>query len=454
MPLSSEWFFVLLNTTAQAGLSTLLSVVLGAIGALGLSAFQQKQKKLLALEFFCLLPALLPPLVTVFSYMSVTELFFRFPFSLLAVITTHVLMNTGLCAVFFYRTWQARAGLLPAYAFLHGSSRLNLLKKWILFEFKKDTCLIFLLIFAFCFTSFSVPLLVGGVGGQTFEVFIAEKLKIPSKWPSALTLFGLQTVFIFIFFLLIYGKNHLETTTEKPNKLYLLSSWPFIVLPILPSLLIIIGLFINLSDLKSAWSDLLIIKSAIVVAWAQSLLVGIGVGLFTLFLLFAVAFCLRDWFLRQFLTAYIGASTAFMGFAFLLLGSDSNGEVWLKWCLGLSLLFLPALYRLRGESVLLKLKTQIESADLMGASLGLSFRKIVYPECWQEFWFLAGVASFWAVGDFAYSSIVTGDQTHLALLISRGFGLLSSFVGQCIDMAFDFHWGLMLFAFLFYWCVF
>ena len=326
-------------------------------------------------------------------------------------------MNVGLVSVFFFRLFQNQTGYLPDWAFLHGITRWSFLKRILFFEFRKDVVLIFLLIFSFCFTSFSVPLLVGGVSGQTVEVFIAEKLKDPATWPEAMALFTVETIFIFIFFIFLYGKGSTSVQiVNRKEKLYLLPCFPFVILPILPSLLIFFGLGDFFSS-ETVWPDLFTIRGSVIIAVIQTLCVGVGTGLIVLFLLSFVAFCLRDLFLRRFLIAYSGASVAFMGFAFLLIGSDGLVAVNIKWSIGLSLLFLPALYRLMGESLLRRLKNQIQLVDLMGAGRILSFVKIVWPQCASSFFFLSGIAAFWACGDFAYSSIVAGEQGHLALLI-------------------------------------
>ena len=457
LPTSNEWFFVLLSTFAQAGLSALFALFFGILGAFGLCAFTQplprKYNPLSFLsqtglgqailnpinvptktgcqtkhvvELLCLLPAFLPPLVTVLAYINVSEWFFRFPFSWSAVLSVHVLMNIGLSAVFISRLWSHHTGDLSAYAFLHGATKWLFLKKLLFFELRKDMILLFLLVFSFCWTSFSVPLLVGGVSGQTIEVFIAEKLKVPEAWPEAMALFALQTVFLLTFFLFLYGKERPKITQEEEQKLYLLPCWPWVIFPLFSPFLILSGLVAPLmrTFTNRVWADIWLIKVDIISAYLQSLLVGLGVGLATFAGLSIVAYCLRDLFLRHFLLAYTSASTAFMGFAFLLLGTDSLGAVWLKWVFGLSLLFLPALYRLRGEQVLARLKEQDQVAQLMGASPKMIFRKIIHPQCQKAFWFLSGVASFWAIGDFAYSSIVAGDQSHLALLIQE---LLASY---------------------------
>ena len=420
-PDSPLWFPVLCSTLLQAGLSAVFSVLLGIFGALGLCCVFPKCIKKGVVEIFCLLPALLPPLVSVLAWVNVSEVFFPFPFSFSSVLLVHVLMNVGLVSVFFFRLFQTQTGYLPDWAFLHGLSRWRFLKVILFFEFKKDVILIFLLIFSFCFTSFSVPLLVGGVSGQTLEVFIAEKLKDPFTWPEAMALFFIETVFIFIFFSLLYGRKEKYTSQKNRQKrLYLLPCWPFIILPVLPSLLVFFGLGDFFSS-EEVWRDFFLIKGSIFTAWVQTVLVGIGTGLCVLLLLLSVAYCVRDLFLRRFLIAYSGSSAAFFGFAFLIMGPDGPLAVLLKWSLGLALLFLPALYRLMGESVLRRLKNQVQLVDLMGVNKRTGFMKIVGPQCIPSFLFLSGVGAFWACGDFAYSSIVAGGQMHLALLIQDLF---------------------------------
>ena len=419
-PISSQWVEVLFSTLLQAGLSAFLSVLFGIFGALGLCFVFPKYIKKGVVELFCLLPALLPPLIPVLAWVNVSEFFMHFPFSFSSVLAVHVLMNIGLVSVFFSRLFCTQIGDLSAWAFLHGITRWSFLKKILFFEMRKDIILIFLLIFSFCFTSFSVPLLVGGASGQTLEVFIAEKLKDPFTWPEAMALFLVETIFIFILFSLLYGRKEKHVQVKEKKKLYLLPCLSLVVLPVLPALLIFFGLGDVFSS-KTIWQDLSTIKVSVVIAMVQTVFVGLGTGACVLFLLSAVAFCLRDLFLRRFLVAYSGASAAFMGFAFLLIGSDGPMEILLKWSLGLSLLFLPALYRLMGESLLRRLKNQIRLVDLMGAGRVMSFTKITWPQCASTFFFLSGIAAFWACGDFAYSSIVGGELGHLAMLIQDLF---------------------------------
>ena len=429
LPPLSEWGSVLLITIIQAGLSAGCSVFIGIIGALGLlknsvneyhQKLSQKKQYIPLLELFCLLPALLPVLIPVMAWINVAEYFFHVPFSVMTVIIIHILINIGLVSVFFSRVFSVQVGNLSAWAYVHSVSRLMLLKKIIFYECRRDIALIFFLVFSFCFTSFSVPLLVGGMSGQTLEVLIAEKLKNPVEWSEAVSLFGVEVLFLFIFFFILYSQSRqVDYLSQKTG--YVLPLRSAVILPLLPSILLCLGL-LDVVFSKIAWNDFLIIWPIVFPSWGQTLLLGVGTGFTVLILLYWVAFCSRSLFLRKFLMAYACSSVAFMGFAFLLIGRDDSLGVLCKWILGLSLLFLPALYRLLGETIIRRLKNQIALADLMGASLKMSFLKVIAPQCTPIFFFLAGVAAFWACGDFAYSSIVSfSDHQHLAMLIQDVF---------------------------------
>ena len=418
-PNSEEWTNVLINTGLQASFSTLLPILLGIPGALGLMAFS-RSKYIRLLECFCLLPAFLPPLVIVLAYVNVWEWFERFSYSLKSVIFIHALMNTGLASVFLYHLFCTQSQHLSSWAYLHKISRWHFLKVLILHEYKIDIALLFILIGAFCFTSFSVPLLVGGVDGQTLEVLIAEKLKNPDHWSEALALFGIEFLFLFILFISLYRREKKPLINIKNKNILVLPTPPLLFFAIFPSTLLCIGL-LDLGWLVQLWQNWPIIRSPVILSTLQTFLTGMGTGILALLFLVWTAFCQRHFFLRQFLIAYAGSSTAFMAFVFLLTGGEGFFWTWCKWIIGLSLLFLPALYRFMGEPVIRRLERQIKVASLMGVSWINIFLHIVLPQCIKSFLFLAGIASFWACGDFAYSGIVSSEYQHLAMLIQDLF---------------------------------
>ncbi len=430
LPKTNAWLDVFFTTIFQATLSAFFALVFGIFGAMGLCAFSQHKKRKF-LELTIMLPALLPPLVCVLAWVNVSEIFFRFPFSFASVLVIHVLMNLGLVSVFLSRLFIIQAGGMSSWALIHGVSKWRFFNQVLFFELRKDLLLIFLLIFSLCFTSFSVPLLVGGVSGQTIEVFIAESLKDPATWPQAIALFGIETIFLFIFFLSLYSQEKNQIFSSK--KMELLSSPLALMIPLLPTFLLLVGLFDPSFLSFEVRKDLLTVLPILFSATLHTLFLALGTGFGVLFLLFVTAFCCRELFFRKFLISYASSPVAFMGFAFLLLDADTLIGVWFKWVMGLSLLFLPTLYRLFGESVIQRLKNQILALDLMGASWKMSFQKVIWPQCLPFFLFLSGIAAFWACGDFAYSSIVSSGEFHLALLIqdffaSHRFGLATALI--------------------------
>ena len=201
-PTDTEWIKVLILTIVQATLSAGGAVVVGLVGALGLVTCQKLKR---GAEVFCLLPTFLPALVCVPAWMSLWEhTGARVPFNFFMVVGVHVLIHAPLLSVFIACMLRLQTRGLAAWAFVHGISKWGFLKKILFSNGLKDLTLIFLLVFAFCFTSFSVPLLVGGKSGQTLEVLIASKLKHPQQWPQAMALFSMEALFLFLFFMALY----------------------------------------------------------------------------------------------------------------------------------------------------------------------------------------------------------------------------------------------------------
>ena len=418
LPEFSRWRGVLIWTFLQAFLSAAGALVLGLLGVGALSSFKPRVRVIL--EVFCLGPALLPPLVCVLSWVQVWELFAPWAPGLSHVVTAHVFMNMGLVCVFLSRLFCLNAPLLWAFAQSAGVSKKLFLIRFLFYEMRKDLIFIFWLVFSVCFVSFSVPLLAGGGRGRTLEVLIAEKLKDPALWPEAGGVFGVEVLFLALLFLVFYTfkKKSLDPLGVFKNFQFSYSK-AGVIWPLIPGGLLVLGLIKGMSVL--GLQDLIPLKGVVLKAGGQSLMVGMGAGLGAALLLSWALFCLQSGFLRKFLMSYAVSSTAFMGFCFLVLGSDHFLWVMFKWTAGLSLLFFPALYRLMGESLAGRAVQKVRVAELMGAGALLSFVKIVWPGARSGILFLSGVGAFWAVGDFAYSGLVGGGEMNLALLIQDVF---------------------------------
>ena len=286
----------------------------------------------------------------------------------------------------------------------------------------KDIKILFALVFVSCFTNLSLPLLIGGNPSFSLEFFIYEKLKYPSLWPQALALILFQSVVVFLICWRAFSGRIDIRSSLSFKKIYLLPHHGFALIPLAMTGLSVGGLFF-ISD-RVAFAKLFAIKELIISAGLNSLLLGLGAGGLNLLALIFMSLSFQNLKLRKFIASFMPPGASFMGFAFLLLPFYGERFVLIKWVLGLSFLLFPLIYRWRGEPVLDRLSQQVETARFLGAGWGFIFRRIIWPQSHSAFLLCAGVAGFWACGDFAYSLIVSGGHWNLSLLI---YDLFSSY---------------------------
>ena len=154
-----------------------------------------------------------------------------------------------------------------------------------------------------------------------------------------------------------------------------------------------------------ALKKLLAFKWLILQASLSSLLLGLGVGLLTLIFLTCSLASFSWKRSRRFMAAYTHAGSSLVAFAFLIIFLENF--LWVKWILGLSLLFFPFIYRFFGEPLLEKLQQQIQVAQICGAKDSQIFQDILWPQCRGSLLLASGIAGFFATGEFAYSSLVS-----------------------------------------------
>ena len=397
-------------TFTQAGLSVLVSWAFAVPAALGLLFFFKKPIYSV-LEWTYLIPLFLPPLVIAGGIMNILEYFFKPSFGLSVLVLGHSLTYAGGMAVILSRLLMAKTSGYCEWAVVHGASRLRLIPTLLRFVLKRDLILISLTIFCFCLTSFSLPLLLGGVQNKTLEVLIYEYLKNPQEWPIALGLLSIEILFIFILsFFILKPRSFLNSL--KPLPYIHDPKWIFFGLT--PVIFIFTGLFEGLFfipeilKLKGFFTNVL---STLFLSFS----VGIGVILF----LVLISLGYSTSYLKKFLMGYGTPSIVLTGFAFLIFAHDF---VYFSWIFGLIILFLPALYRWAGESFLSGLEKQIQTAQTLGANMKMIFQKIIWPQSVHPFCLLGGIAGFWACGDFAYTMITAQGETHLALLAQQLLG--------------------------------
>ena len=221
-------------TVLQSFASAAVSFIFGLWGALGFRSVRSLKKRQ-ALEILALLPTLLPSLFVVLSFVNGTSFY-----GLWAIVAVHSLMNIGLVSVLIFHLIESQLGGWTTRAYLEGSSQWYFFRKVVLTYLYKDFLLIFMAVFAFCFTSFTVPLLLGGVEFLTLETLIYEKIKISGLWGEAMTLSLIESFFLVFFLIFIKTKFSFQETGSRFSAPFLkMKSGIFLILGI--SLLVLLS---------------------------------------------------------------------------------------------------------------------------------------------------------------------------------------------------------------------
>lgn len=438
-----NFYWVFENTFLQAFFSALISMVLGVYSALGLIHLKERYpRQKVFVDFFVLLPSMLPVLFVLLSFLNLAP---SFPFGIWSVVLIHSFINIGVVAVSVMRVFENKIGSFAEWALIEGASRWQFMNNGIRKYLGRDIFLIFFFVFSICFSSFAVPLIVGGERGVTVEVLIYEKIRIYKDWGAALGLSAIQASFIF---LISFGtRPSIKTLRHKPVNLEIVADkWSWL-LPCGISTIVVAGLFPGFLTGYSQFLEHSHIQQAFVAGLIGSLSVGLGVGFVLLALFFLVAFVYPNKILEKFLNGFVAPSAVLTGFGLLIFfESDKVSMQFIKIIVGLCMILFPILYRLQWDSSLASLLGQIRVARTLGASWFMILNDITIPQLAKMATFLSALGAFWAIGDFALSSVVADGDYTLALAIKS----LISHYG--LDLAVFFSWallflGLMLFLF-------
>jgi thiamine transport system permease protein len=318
---------------------------------------------------------------------------------------------------------STRVGRMAELAWVEGVSRKDFLIKVLIPLLWSDLLRIALFVFALCMTSFAVPLLLGGSQGTTIEVLIFENVRQSLNWSAALGLSALQTMIVLGLSLALHREQNTKLQNFIPP-VPLLEWRGGLVFTFFPSAIVIGGMLLRLPQAFTEWNAL----TGYVIEWswltAGSVMVGLLTGLFTMGLLIALLIAQPSGWLEKLMLGFVAPSTALVGFALLLLWRAGGVHSLIKVSIGLTLIFAPAFYRLYWHGMLQSLRGQVESAQVLGASPWKTAFEILLPQSIETCMFLAGIAAFWAWGDFALSAIVGENTMTLAMLTH---GLASSY---------------------------
>lgn len=405
-------------TKWQALLSATSSLLLGFVASFGLLGLRETSSKLAhAVTLFILLPSAVPVLIVILSVLNL----FPETRGLLGIVLIHTLINIGLVAVVCESLIRNKVGSYLELAQVEGASFFKILSKVILPLLGRDFVVLFFAVFAFCFASFSVPLLIGGSQATTIEVLIYELIRVDGNWGQALVGSILQTAIVLLFAIFIAQEQ--PNYSRRETRLNFLSIKPFIVIALLPSALVVVGLC---SGLISGFSQLFneISFATLGELAINSFLISFGVALLCLAGLVALALIQPQRDLRKFILGFVAPSSVLTGFAILILWRSTGAATLIKIMLGLSFIFIPVLYRLGWDARINSLRGQVLTAESLGASRWLIFKKICWPQMSSVAAQLVALASFWAWGEFALTRILSERTLTLSLLVQS---LMSSY---------------------------
>jgi ABC-type Fe3+ transport system permease subunit len=433
----SELSTILSDTFLQATLSASLILVVGFFACLGLISIE-RPTILHALIVFAVLPSLLPPLIVIMSVLNFWQaLSLPLELGLFMVTLTHVLIYFGIAACAWRELIVSRLGGALELAAIEGA------RPWILYkviwkELRHEAKILWFTFFTLTFTSFSVPLILGGQNGKTLEVFAYELMTEQSSLGGAIIIGVGQWLFFGV--LAFYLGATQVSNLRFFKKIYLPNAAWLNVLTALAAVLSLSGLFFGaLVGFKKLFTNVILLHSLSGLAINSFLTSGLC-GIYVFLFFYALCWLISDRFVVNWFTGYTTPSVVLLGLAFYLLPLKITNKL----AVGLAFLFVPALYRLQMRSSFESLRQQIAVAQVLGASRSQMAIQIIWPQVRHVALFLSGLAAFWASCDFAFSSIVTGQIMNLALTARS---LLSSYH---MDLAIVYVWlsvfiGLILF---------
>jgi thiamine transport system permease protein len=330
---------------------------------------------------------------------------------LVPVICAHALINAGLVAVALRRIVQRKMGGMLELALMEGASRWKTFFNVTLPYLKADIASIFVFVFSLCLTSFSIPLVLGGVRAANFEIAIYQYIRMNGAWSQAVVLAVVQSLALFA--LTFFLPKTLSSARETRASVSFFA-WPRLrFLIFFPAAILFVGWAVGLGRVDA---DIVELTNQYVPAMANTMIIGLSVGILHLGLMLLVAYLMPHAGLTRFLNGYLVPSAVIVGFALLLVPGSSDNFLLLKMILGLTIWSFPVLYRWLGHSLLSSLREQINVARILGAKPWLILWRVIFPQCAPGFFTAAGLAALWASGDFALTSILAGGQWTWALL--------------------------------------
>jgi thiamine transport system permease protein len=409
----TDFVWAFKNTLYQSFWSSIFILLFGLWGSMGLLYFERRWPKYIMLfEGLLLIPNVLPSL---FIILSVLYLVSPFPFGRIGIILLHVIINLGLSSFTLKNLIRLKVSRMAELAYIEGAAFYRFFWYGIITYLKRDLFLIFLFFFSICFTSFQIPLVVGADTGTTIEVLIYEKILVDNDLSQALSLSLFQSLCVFV---LTYFSKMAHQSKASDQAVFAIIEKPLgILIPTIATLILVIA------PLKAIPHGLEQIQ-AIQFPFAdlphlllQSFLIAMSTGLLTYCLGMIISYFAEYNILHRFFQSYLAPSPIIMGVFIYSLSWFKYLPNFLSLSIILCILWFSSLYRLYLAPTLFGLNNQIQTARTLGARSPLIFWSITLPQIAESLGQTAALAALWAVGEFALSGFISGEDFHLAMII-------------------------------------
>ncbi len=414
----AELFWVIKNSLLQAGLTAMICVVLSLPMSQGLFALSEKWQSI-TLRLL-IIPQILPAL---FSILIAFSLFDTFPMGSIGIIILFVFTNLGFATLLAYSAAREKLGALPVISEIYSLGRYGFFTQVYLRVLRRDLIANFLLIFIFCLSSFSIPLIVGGGRGTNIEVLVYEKIFVEQNWPAAFGLCMVQALFIFVISYFMLKNRKSDEKAEFSSGRYLESY--FGVLLIFIYLLLyfggyLVGLVKSLSYfgfIAEYWAEL-----ASVTWFTSKALVFYLLLNFLLLWLWLLDYLKNLKF--NLAINMISVSTVLIGFALYLFFPLTKDFDILKIVFAMSVLYFPGLFKLFLQGPIENLHRQVLISKMYGLSSSTIIIEIILKQISQKLFLWLSMLTIWFISEYALFKAL-GVQTQTLGLFSEGF--LSSY---------------------------
>jgi thiamine transport system permease protein len=382
-----------------------------------------KPKKVKKILQIALLPLVLPSL---FTFLILFSYFQQFPFGLLGISLTFVVIYLGFSLHLIYHAYIEKvAPLLPIIKTYNiGFFQHIRLIDWPLL--REDLIQVTQFIFLGCMTSLSVPLLAGGGKSINLELFVFESIFIDGNWAIIVYLAVLQIIYLYLFQSIFKFLSRKKIILSEPAR-YFHPVKPrkisnFALVMVFSYLFFYCGGFlyqVGKAFIKIKTDQLLLLDFS--QAFLNTLLLSIAtfvlVGLLIVSLLYLQFKNVKyDWIYNLMLPSSVVVGIAY--FVLFSFGSGFQIEL-LKISFGLVLLYGLALIKSYLAEPLNRLQNYFNVAHIYQIGFFTFLVTIFYPQVKKSLLMMGTLLTLYCFFEFSFLKVVSVESLYTGQYIER-----------------------------------